>query len=314
MFGKMRYIYAVYQEGSFTKAAEKLFISQPSLSAAVRRLEEELGVELFERGGRVRPTEIGLSYIYTAERIMALEEEFAAGLRGYQQLEHGEVAVGGSNLVSSYILPGIIGAFSRRYPQITVTMSEANSDRLLGQLETEEVDLIIDSFDEKLPGYEFCELRTEQILLAVPREIAQRRKLTERGICPQRLYEQPAELDSLQPVPINAFRDEPFILLKSGNSMYRHAMDCFQKGEMVPKVSFFLDQLITSYALCAEGSGVCFVSDTMFLAHCFRDDVLLFRADAGTRSLCVAYQKNRSLTPAMRCFMETAKLPERGRL
>ena len=83
---------------------------------------------------------------------------------------------------------------------------------------------------------------------------------------------------------------------------------------MVPKVSFFLDQLITSYALCVGGSGACFVSDTMFLAHRFQDDVLLFRVDAGVRSLCVAHKKNRRLTPAMKCFIETAGLAERGRM
>ena len=304
MFEKMRYVYAIYQEGSFTKAAEKLYISQPSLSAAIKRLEEELGAQLFERGNRVRPTEIGLSYLYTAEQIMKLEEEFAGQLQGYRQLEHGEVTVGGSNLVSSYLLPGVIGDFSRKYPKITVTMSEANSERLLRQLEEEEVDLVIDSFDERLAGFEFCELKPEQILLAVPGEIARRLGLVKQAVTPVSLYEGTAKLSALPQLPIGKFREEPFILLKSGNSMYGHAMQCFQKEDMIPKVSFYLDQLITSYTLCAGGSGLCFVTDTMFRVHRFTDDVLLFRVDAGERTLCVAHKRNRSVTPAMKCFIE----------
>lgn len=306
MFEKMRYVYAVYREGSFTKAAEKLFISQPSLSAAIRRLEEELGAPLFERGTKVRPTQIGLSYIHTAERMMELEERFRRELQGYCDLEQGELAVGGSNLVSSYILPGLIGRFGKQYPGIQVTMWEENSRRLAEQLEKEQVDLIIDSFDEQDKNLVYYELRKEKILLAVPAEIGVKKQLQHLGITPESLYEGTADLSKLPEIPIGTFKEEKFILLKSGNSMYGHAMQCFQQGGMTPEVCFYLDQLITSYTLCAGGGGLCFVTDTMFRLHRFRDDVLLFRVAAGERTLCVAAKRSREDTPAMRRFVETA--------
>ena len=77
MFKKMDYVYAVYKEKSFTKAAEKLFISQPCLSAAIKKIEDEIGVPLFERRySSVRPTKIGLEYIAAIEQIKATQQDF----------------------------------------------------------------------------------------------------------------------------------------------------------------------------------------------------------------------------------------------
>ena len=69
MFRKANYIYTLYREGSFTKAADKLYISQPCLSAAVKQIEQKIGGKLFDRSGAaVKPTELGLRYIRTAEQ------------------------------------------------------------------------------------------------------------------------------------------------------------------------------------------------------------------------------------------------------
>jgi len=77
MFEKIDYVYAVYKEGNFTKAAQKLFISQPSLSVAVKGVEAEIGAPLFERSGaRVTLTEVGREYIAAAEKIMSIRQDF----------------------------------------------------------------------------------------------------------------------------------------------------------------------------------------------------------------------------------------------
>ena len=77
MFSKFKYVYMLYKEGNFTRAAEKLFISQPSLSVAIKNIEKEIGAELFERtGSGVRLTEVGGEYVAAIEKIIAVENEF----------------------------------------------------------------------------------------------------------------------------------------------------------------------------------------------------------------------------------------------
>ena len=83
MFKKARYVLAVYQLGSFTKAAEALYISQPCLSAAIKQIESEIGARLFDKSTTfVCPTPIGLEYIKAAQQIVAPEDEFAAKANG----------------------------------------------------------------------------------------------------------------------------------------------------------------------------------------------------------------------------------------
>ena len=77
MFQKYEYVYAVYKEGNFTRAAQKLFVSQPSLSIAIKNIENERGAPIFERrASGVTLTEVGREYISAAEKIMEIESDF----------------------------------------------------------------------------------------------------------------------------------------------------------------------------------------------------------------------------------------------
>ena len=131
MFSKYKYIYALYVEGSFTKAAQRLFISQPSLSAAVKSVEKEVGAPLFERRTNgVRLTEIGKEYIQAAEEMQSAENAFVSKLNDIYSLDVGSITVGSTNYISSYLLPKIITKFSSAHPKIDVTPVEANSQAL----------------------------------------------------------------------------------------------------------------------------------------------------------------------------------------
>ena len=114
MFKKMEYAYAVYKEQSFSKAAEKLYVSQPCLSAAIKKIEEEAGVPLFERRySSVRPTQIGLEYIESIEQIMDIQKSFAAKIYDMKNYEYGSLSIGASTYVTSYIIPQIVEQFSQ---------------------------------------------------------------------------------------------------------------------------------------------------------------------------------------------------------
>jgi len=309
MFKKMEYVYAVYKEQSFTRAAEKLYVSQPCLSAAIKKIEEEIGMPLFERRySSVRPTKIGYEYIAAAEKIMEIERDFAAKAGDMGRAEWGEVSVGGSNYVASYILPHIVGRFRRLFPKIEVSIIETGSVELAKKLDEEELDLVIDSFDSRDVSHEFYPLLKEKILLAVPSANACNVGLEEFRITPDDIFEGRVTLEEVPKVSVERFCDEQFILLKNGNSMYRHAVESFGKCGFEPKVSFRLDQLMTAYRLAASGNGICFVSDTIFKYHRFNDDILLYNVEgAGERWLYAAKKKTRYLSRATELFVETAQ-------
>jgi len=308
MFKKMEYIYAVYKEQSFTRAAEKLYISQPCLSAAIKKTEEEIGAPLFERRySSVRPTRIGYEYIAAAEKIMGIEQDFAAMLGDMGRVEWGEVSVGGSNYVASYILPNIVSEFGRLYPKINVDIIETDSLELTKMLDGEELDLIIDSFDSRDLNREYYPLIKEKILLAVPAASPCNIGLEKYRITPDDIFDGKVDIENMSQISIEHFREEQFVLLKYGNSMYRHATSTFAECGFVPKVSFRLDQLMTAYRLAVSGNGACFVSDTMFKSHRFTDEIFLYNVEgAGERMLYVAKNRSRHTSPAMEKFIDIA--------
>lgn len=99
MFSGMNYVYEVYKEQSFSKAAENLYISQPALSSMIKKIETKIGMPLFDRStSPIQLTECGKKYIKTAEKIMDLENEFAYYVGNLQELKTGRLSVGGTIL------------------------------------------------------------------------------------------------------------------------------------------------------------------------------------------------------------------------
>jgi len=310
MFQKYKYVLAVYQEQSFTNAAKKLYISQPSLSVAIRSLEKEIGGPLFERyGSGVKPTEIGKAYIDAAWKMHLAESEFEMKCLDINELNTGKLIVGGSNYLSSYVLPKIITVFRSRHPNVTITIMEANSIRLRKMLQNEEVDMIIDNFVDGEELYEEYPLTREQILLCVPGDSPINRELSRFQIMPENIYSGIVPAAHVPAVDVSLFQNEKFILLKNGNDMYDRAVAIFEESNMNPDVAFEVDQLNMAYALTESGVGVSFVTDTLFKYRKHTEDVILYQPDTryARRTLYVAHKKNRYCTKAMSEFIRAAQ-------
>lgn len=311
MFSKLNYVYEVYKTKSFTKAAENLYISQPSLSAAIKKLEENLGAQLFERlGTGVELTEVGKEYICAVEKIIEIQDDFNKRLSDIHNLETGKISVGGTNYLSSYLLPKIIKRFKELYPKIEVTLVEANSITLSNMIKNDELDIIIDSFDETLKEYDGEPLASEKILLCVPREYEINKSFTSYQISPEDIFENWSISEERPSVSLKKFKNQRFITLKHGNDMAHRAAAFFEEAKISPEISFTVDQLNISYALSASGMGACFLTDTLFkYGKIFKGDVVLYNVDVKKprRTLYVAYKKNKYVSYASAKFIELAK-------
>ena len=141
MFRNMEYVYCVYKERSFSKAAEKLHIAQPSLSAMIRKEEEQAGAPIFERKTRpVSLTPFGIEFIRGIEQIYELENHLHDMADELRTLQSGIVSIGGSNLSSDYIVPERIAAFKTKYPNVTLRASEASTIQCKQMLDAGDLD------------------------------------------------------------------------------------------------------------------------------------------------------------------------------
>lgn len=157
---------AVAQEGSFTQAAERLDIRQPSLSARIRRLERSLGGTLINRSSRpVALTPLGRSFLPLAERALAILE--AAGeLARAEHLESGlQMRLGCPFSVATYLMPQVVDSFSHEFPQAELYIESGNSDFVVSRLRDELIDL---GFAAAFPKF----LTQARILLQLHDEMA----------------------------------------------------------------------------------------------------------------------------------------------
>lgn len=124
---QLRYVIAVAEEGSFTRAADRLYLAQPSLSVQVRKLEQELGTRLFNRLGRgVALTSAGEAFLPHARRALFEVEQAREQVEAVLGLKLGRVALGVLPSVGSALLPDILAAFKARYPGVDVRLLEDN--------------------------------------------------------------------------------------------------------------------------------------------------------------------------------------------
>ena len=120
----------VAELGSFSKAADALFLTQPTVSEHIRSLEDELGVRLLDRLGRgAAVTKGGALLQGYAQRILALSREARQAMESFQGRMSGELLVGASTIPGEYILPALIGRFKEKFPDIAITLSSAAARR-----------------------------------------------------------------------------------------------------------------------------------------------------------------------------------------
>ena len=302
MFSHADYVYTIYQERSFTKAAEKLYISQPALSATVRKLEKDLGYPIFERGGKeVVPTALGMKYIEAAEQVLDIAKQLQRQTDDLLQLRTGSITIGSTTFIASYVLPGLLRDFAQLYPGITVNLLVEQSTILQEKLEKGLVDIAIDNTLSCHEEYEYTPLFTERIIVGVPEEFP-----INKDLVPYRLPADTSQWATVPKLSISLLKNQPFILLKSGNNMRQNASRIFAEKKIKPKISYEFDQLMTSISFAQNGLGVCFLTDSLLrFGHTSRG-LALYQPDTAfpERILYAIRKKNKYLPSAVQALLE----------
>ena len=141
---QLRILHAISNEGSFKKAAEKLYISQPAVSLQVQNLERQLNTPLFYRDKRkARLTETGQLLIKYCDRILSLCEETCRALDELHTLQSGRLIIGASQTTGTYLMPRLIGVFRHKYPKIDVELQVHSTRKISWDVANGNIDLAL---------------------------------------------------------------------------------------------------------------------------------------------------------------------------
>jgi LysR family transcriptional regulator, hydrogen peroxide-inducible genes activator len=279
---QLRYFCAVADTGSFTRAAEREQVAQPSLSQQIMKLEEELGVRLFDRLGRaVRLTDPGQVFLPRARTILselrAAKEEVAER----QSTVSGAVCVGVIPTIAPYFLPARIAVFSRRYPQASITVVEDVTVHLLDRLRGGLVDLAIMALPARGHDLECFPLLTERLFAILPKghDLARRRT-----------------------VLMKELRQEPFLLLRDDHCFRETAIEVCKRARILPQIVFESGQFSSILGMVAAGLGISIVPE-MALERRADCNFVLIADERASRTVGVAALKGHFLSRAPQAFL-----------
>ena len=164
---QLRAFHAVASEASFTRAAARLNVTQPTLSGQVKALEAHYGVRLFDRRGRgIRPTELGLALLDVTRRLFGLEAEADEILAAAKGLTRGHLRIGADAPIH---VIAALAAFARRYPGIKLSVAIGNSERLLADLAEHRADVAILANPPPSPRFHAFPFREDRLIAFVER-------------------------------------------------------------------------------------------------------------------------------------------------
>ncbi len=244
---QLAYFDAVVRHGGFTRAAEHLHVAQPAVSAQIRRLEAELGVELLARTTRrVALTHAGELLWARARRVLDELDAARADLNQLADVLRGRVRIGAIQALDPFDLPGALAEFHTRYPGVELVLRSGRLQRLLAGLDAEDLDLALGPIPAELPDrFSAQRLFSEElVIVTAPGHPAARRRT----------------------VSLAALRDEPFICLPADSGLRRLLDEAAARAGFTPRVPFEATTLSRIRALAGHGLGVALLARSVATA------------------------------------------------
>ncbi|MED3729410.1 LysR family transcriptional regulator [Priestia filamentosa] len=280
-WNQLEYFQKLAQIQHFTQAAKMLHITQPALSRSIAKLEEELGVPLFERQGRkVCLNRYGKMFLKRIEVALTEIEKGKQELLEELNPVSGTVSLAFLHIIGTQMVPKILSEFSKRYPNVQFELSQFSNDKALQKLEQGKCDFFITSSIFLKEGIKKLDLLTEELFVAVPTG---------------------HHLSQNKEIDLHQIMNEPFIGIKS-NCGLRDTLDVFfQQMGFTPKMKFEGEEVMTVAGLVSAGLGVSILPAAPALQL---DGIswLKLKEPRCTRNIGIAWSETHYMPPSAQLF------------
>lgn len=284
----MEVLIAVAREKSFSRAAEVLYRTQPAVSQSIRRLEDEVGEQLFDRSSKdgtlTTAGEVLLDY---AKKMINLRKNAQTAIKELRNLHHGKVTVSANEHTVFYLLP-IIDEFLRRHPLIKVEVKRGVASRIPREVTSREVELGVISFKPKDESVKSVSVFTDELILVV----APGHKLAGR-----------------KAVTIKELGVETFIAHNAPSPYREKVIDAFEKHQVNLNISVELPSLEAIKKLVEIGVGVALVPKLTAQSEINSGQLIALSVKELPlkRQLHIIYRRNSVLSHATKVFLQTAR-------
>lgn len=281
-FHQLRYVCAVAETGSFSRAAERCHIAQPSLSQQVLKLEQDLGAKLFDRLGRsIRITEAGRAFLPHARSILGQMEAARSSVAGANADVHGSVTVGAIPTIAPYLMPRYTTSFANKYPDARLRIVEETTPVLIEGLRDLSIDVAILALPLRHKDLKMFTIRTEPLFAVLPKNHPRA---------------------SARSVALRGLRGERFVMLRDGHCFRDLSIATCTHARITPNIAFESDQFSSVLGMVAAGVGISLVPEMAIDRNAGCRYVRLTDARA-TRTVVAAVLRGRSFGLVQRAFL-----------
>jgi DNA-binding transcriptional LysR family regulator len=286
-FEQLKTFIEVQRQKSFSKAAEKLRITQPAVSAQIRSLEREIGETLFDRkGGKVTFTAAGRVFEPFAEHALDCQRHMMLMVAEQLRSPRGEVGISAQESTSLYVLPDVFVEFKKYYPRVALKIVRAERSRTIEALLNREVDFGIVSLPVKDPRFTVETIHRDELVLAVPKG---------------------HPLHSVKNMGIKDVVKHPFLLPKQGRQR-ELILNIFRMQDVQPKGVMEVESGELMKRFIVAGLGIGFLPSANIADEIKRGTLEIVKVEGLrlTRDLGIVYLKEKSMTRATKAFLEIA--------
>jgi DNA-binding transcriptional LysR family regulator len=297
---ELLYIKTIADEKSISKAAEKLFLSQPSLSKCISSVETALGTKLFKRTNTgLIPTYAGERYYKIATEILKIYNDFEIEVSDINNLKKGRITIGLTTHLATLVLPVVLPAFKERCPNMEIFIVERNSTELEGALMSGQIDFAVMhmSYSDETSNnsnIKFHPLFKDPFLLA-----------TKKGH-PLGRYAESIEGYPYPKIDLELFANEPFIMISQKQRIGQVSQLIFEKSKINPVVALTIKNFETARRLACQGMGVTFTPlqySQIFTTDYPVDYYCIDEKYSPYWTLCIAFEKSAYISKAAKLFI-----------
>ncbi len=284
--GQLEAFVQVSNHRSFSRAAEALFLTQPSVTARIQALERDLGERLFERSGRgVRLTEVGACFFPHAERVLQALNSGRDAIDSLRNLQSGSLILASATTVSAYLLPGLLKKFRERFPHVEVSVRTGRSEQVLAMLlaDDAQIGLVRAVYHQDIETKGLIE---DELVLVSNAE----HQVADGG-----------------PVTIDQLGDHPFIFFDRNSSYYSLAQGLFRQHGIVPRTQMELDSMEATKMMVEEGLGLALLPRIAIereLEIGVLREIEISGMQNPTRQIALINRRHRPLGPVAQAFVE----------
>lgn len=300
-FLNLKYFLVLSEEMNFRKAAQKLYITQQSLSGHIQKMEEYFGVPLFNRGTPLRLTPAGIHLKSRAAELLSMENDLKKELLDISDFIGGTLSIGSTHVRTQVLLPSVLKIFNEKFPGVSIRLFEGNTDEVEQALHNGDIDVSIGFLPKDTSQITSIPLYEERFMVIIP------------NVLIEKYFPGHSVLETGKPdsqFSADCLKVCPLLSMTPDTKLAAYSQEYFKYLDLFPEPFLETKNVGTLLSFCSAGLGIIICPET-FIRYSFYDfshhQIYTIEELQKKNTIMVNYRNKKFHSPTINAFVQTTK-------